>query len=153
MNEIHAYLIKNNLTISTIESCTSGLLANKLTSFSESSKFFKGSIIAYNDKIKEKLLKIDKKIIKKYTSVSKEMAIEMAISGKNIFNTDICISVTGYHDPSKQAYSYVSIFFKEHDVLKVELNNYCREQNRLELVDEIIKYLKTVLQNNTNNHI
>ena len=153
MNEIHTYLIKNNLTISTIESCTSGLLANKLTSFSESSKFFKGSIIVYNDKLKEQLLKIDKKLIKEYTSVSKEVAIEMAISGKNIFNTDICISVTGYHEPSKKAYSFVSILYKEHNVLKVELNKFCREQNRLQLVDEIIKHLKTVLKNNTNNHI
>ena len=145
MNEIHAYLIKNNLTISTIESCTSGLLANKLTSFSESSKFFRGSIIAYNDEIKEKLLKIDKNLIKKHTAVSKEVAIEMAISGKNIFNTDICISVTGYHDPSKQAYSYVSIFFKEHIILKKILNGKCREHNRLQLVDNIIKNLTKIL--------
>lgn len=145
MNEIHAYLIKNNLTISTIESCTSGLLANKLTSFSKSSKFFRGSIIAYNDEIKEKLLKIDKNLIKKHTAVSKEVAIEMAISGKNIFNTDICISVTGYHEPGKLAYSYVSIFFKEHDVLKIILDGKCRKQNRLQIVNSIIKHLRVII--------
>jgi PncC family amidohydrolase len=147
MNEIHTYLIKNNLTISTIESCTSGLLANKLTSFSESSKFFRGSIIAYNDEIKVKLLKIDKNLIKKHTAVSKEVAIEMAISGKNIFNTDICISVTGYHEPGKLAYSYVSIFFKEHNIIKIILNGECRKQNRLQLVDNIIKNLTKILTN------
>ena len=145
MNEIHAYLIKNYLTISTIESCTSGLLANKLTSFSESSKFFKGSIIAYNDQIKEQLLNIDTKLIKEYTAVSKEVAIHMAISGINIFNTDICISVTGYHEPCHNSYAYACIFFKEPHVIKILLTSDTRELNRLQIVNSIISNINRLI--------
>jgi PncC family amidohydrolase len=145
MLDIQKYCIDNNLTVSTIESCTSGLLANKLTSFSESSKFFKGSVIAYNDQIKEQLLKIDKKLIKKYTSVSKEVVLEMAISGKNIFSTDICISVTGYHDPKGKTYAYACIFFKEPHVIKILLTGDTRELNRLQIVNSTIRNLREIL--------
>ena len=151
MNEIHAYLIKNYLTISTIESCTSGLLANKLTSFSESSKFFRGSIIAYNDQIKEQLLNIDKNLIKKHTAVSKEVAIQMAISGINIFNTDICISVTGYHDPKGKTHAYACIFFKEPHVIKILLTGDTRELNRLQIVNSIISNFNNSINHNLKN--
>ena len=145
MNEIHNYLIKNNLTISTIESCTSGLLANELTSFSKSSKFFKGSIIAYNDEIKEQLLKIDKKLINKYSSVSKEVAINMAISGINIFNTDICVSITGYHEPCLNSYVYACIFFKEPYVIKILLTGSTRKSNRLQIVNSVISNINRLI--------
>ncbi len=92
-------LDKKNLTISTAESCTGGLLGAILTSIPGSSTFFQGSIVAYSNYQKVNLLKINEITLKKYGAVSEQCAIEMAKNLKNITKTDISISVTGIAGP------------------------------------------------------
>lgn len=93
-------LKQKNKTIATAESCTGGYLSHLITSISGSSEFYKGSIIAYSNEIKNKILDINKEIIDKYGAVSKEVAYEMAKNIKNIFNTDYSISITGIAGPN-----------------------------------------------------
>ena len=64
-------LIKKKLTISTAESCTGGLLSSFITSINGSSKVFDLGLIAYSNQSKINILKIPKKIIKRFGAVSK----------------------------------------------------------------------------------
>ena len=88
------------LTVSVAESCTGGLLTKKLTDFSGSSKFLRGSIVAYSNDIKEKILGIPKKIIDEEGAVSEKVALEMSNNISRDFDTDLGISITGISGPT-----------------------------------------------------
>ena len=92
-------LIKNNLTISTAESCTSGLLASRLTDVPGSSQYFKGGSVCYSNELKINDMGIDKDLIERYGAVSEEVAKSLAknIAQKN--NTDLGIGITGIAGP------------------------------------------------------
>lgn len=92
-------LITKQLTISVAESCTGGLMAHKFTSVKGSSAYFKGSITAYSNDAKAKLLAVDPLIIDKYGAVSEHVARQMAIGSALAFETDIAISTTGIAGP------------------------------------------------------
>jgi len=92
-------LIDKKLTISVAESCTGGYLSKKLTNYPNSTKFFKGSIVAYSNQIKINTLKVSKDVILKYGAVSENVALQMAYRIKNEFNTDIGLAITGISGP------------------------------------------------------
>ena len=93
-------LIKKRLKISIVESCTGGLLSSTITSISGSSKVFTLGLITYSNMSKIKILKIPKKIIKKYGSVSKEVCLAMVKNINKIGKTNISVSITGIAGPS-----------------------------------------------------
>ncbi len=97
--KILSLLKKHNLTISSAESCTGGLLASKLTDIPGSSNYFKTGFITYNEKSKLKHLKIDRNILSKYGTVSKENAKEMADNIRILTSSDIGIATTGILGP------------------------------------------------------
>jgi len=94
-------LSKLNKNLSVAESITGGGLARALTDIAGSSKVFVGGVIAYSDESKFSQLAISKADIKKFTSVSEQVAIEMAKSVRKKFKTDIAISTTGVAGPGK----------------------------------------------------
>lgn len=91
--------IKQDLTISTVESCTGGLLAGEITKIPGASKVFLGGLVTYSNELKSRLLNIDMEIINKYTAVSPQVATLMAGNGRKLMQTDFCIAVTGYAGP------------------------------------------------------
>lgn len=93
-------LKKKRLSISTAESCTAGFLAKMLTDISGSHLYFAGGLIAYNNTSKVKLLKIPKDLIDNNGAVSPQVAILMAKNAKGIFNTDLCLGITGIAGPT-----------------------------------------------------
>jgi len=99
-SQIHRILIKQDKTVSVAESCTGGLLSKLLTDLSGSSHFFILGIVAYNNKIKESILKIPKEAIRKNGAVSAEVATRMAKSIRKIAKTDFGIGVTGIAGPT-----------------------------------------------------
>nr|WP_254867667.1 CinA family protein [Marinitoga sp. 1154] len=92
-------LSNNNKTISTAESCTGGLVGNFITNIPGSSRVYKGSIVAYNNFIKNKLLYVDNEVLKNYGAVSEETVKLMAINTAKIFNSDYSISISGIAGP------------------------------------------------------
>ncbi len=95
-NVVHKLLIENDLTIATAESCTGGMIANLLTKNSGSSQYFQGSVVAYQNRIKEDLLGISSKIIEDNGVVSKEVAIQMAKAVRKKFKSDFALATTGF---------------------------------------------------------
>ena len=93
-------LKKKGVTFSTAESCTGGNIAKLITSISGSSSHFKGSLVAYSEKIKVDVLAINPDIIKKYGVVSEQVVAEMAIKSREMFDSDYSISTSGIAGPT-----------------------------------------------------
>ncbi|TAF08594.1 MAG: CinA family nicotinamide mononucleotide deamidase-related protein [Flavobacteriia bacterium] len=94
-------LTKNNLTISTAESCTGGKIAATLTAVSGASNYFKGSVVSYATETKINVLGIDNEVVEKYGVVSAEVASEMVKSVQKIMTSDYAIATTGNAGPTK----------------------------------------------------
>ncbi len=100
MKSLIEILIKKKLKISVAESCTGGLLASKITSISGASKIFNLGFITYSNQSKMKILKVDKKIIKKYGAVSHQCCRAMVNNLSKISKTNINVSITGIAGPN-----------------------------------------------------
>ena len=92
-------LKEKGMTLSVAESCTGGLMGEKITSIPGSSEVFKGGFITYSNDVKINQLKVDKEVIDKFGAVSKECAEQMALNISKILNTDVSISITGIAGP------------------------------------------------------
>lgn len=92
-------LEKNELTISTAESCTGGLLAGRIINVPGVSDVYKEGFITYTNKAKRKTLGVNKATLKKYGAVSTQTAREMALGAALEADSDVSISVTGIAGP------------------------------------------------------
>ena len=92
-------LNKNNLTLATAESCTGGYLAHMITSVPGSSRYFKGSVIAYSNEVKTAQLGVSTEDLLQQGAVSEEVAKAMAEGIRKALNADIAIATTGIAGP------------------------------------------------------
>ena len=79
-------------TLSVAESCTGGSICSRIVSNEGASTYFKGGVVCYSTESKTNILGLDAKTINDYSVVSKEVCELMAISVKNLFNSDFSIS-------------------------------------------------------------
>lgn len=86
-------------TVSTAESCTGGRIASAITAVSGASNYFQGSIVAYQDTVKERLLGVPHAMIEEYDVVSKEVVEAMVKGACKFFGTDYALASTGYAEP------------------------------------------------------
>ena len=93
-------LIQKKLKISFVESCTGGMLSSTITSVSGSSAVFNLGLITYSNKAKIDILKVPKKIIKKYGAVSNECCLSMVKNLNKLSKNDISLSITGIAGPN-----------------------------------------------------
>lgn len=141
MEEIVALLTKNNITISSVESFTVGKFAAMLGEVPNVSKVYKGSLVTYQNETKERLLNISKDVIEQHGVVSKEVASLMCIHGKQILDTDMCISFTGNAGPStmeEKAVGCVYIGIIIHQ--KVRIYNLQLDGGRKEIQQQAITF-------------
>ena len=94
-------LTQKQVSLSTAESCTGGKIAQLISAISGASAYFNGGVVAYSNQIKIDVLKVNPETIQKFSVVSKEVAQEMAINCRSIFNTDYAIATTGNAGPTK----------------------------------------------------
>ena len=99
MNELNCtkatrFLIENNMTISFMESCTSGLLASMLTDTEGASGIFRGSLVTYSNEMKI-AAGVAAQTIERHGVYSSQCAKDMAQVCQNIYKTDIAIGITG----------------------------------------------------------
>ena len=90
------------LTLTTAESVTGGMLAARLTNVPGSSDVFKQGLVTYCNRAKRKLLDVKKTTLKDYGAVSEKTAKEMAKNGAFITGSDVCISLTGLAGPAAE---------------------------------------------------
>jgi nicotinamide-nucleotide amidase len=89
----------NGKTLAVAESCTGGYISHLITSVVGCSAFYKGSVTAYSNEIKENILGVKTSTLTQYGAVSEEVAKEMAIGAMQVLNTDFAVSTTGIAGP------------------------------------------------------
>ncbi len=104
-------LIRRKRTVTTVESCTGGMVAAAITSVPGSSSVLRQAYVTYCDKAKHSLVGVRKKTLKKYSAVSKKTAKEMAMGGAEKAKADFCLSVTGYAGPDTGAGEPVGLVY------------------------------------------
>ena len=92
-------LSKKNLKLSVAESCTGGMLSSSITSVSGASKIFKFGLVTYSNQSKISLLKVPKKVNKKYGAVSFQCCMAMVNNLAKISKSNLSISITGIAGP------------------------------------------------------
>ena len=92
-------LIHNKITISTAESCTGGLISDRLTNVPGVSSVYIGGLVAYSNIQKINLLEVKEKTLLDHGAVSEKTAIEMASGARKRFDSDVGISTTGIAGP------------------------------------------------------
>ena len=88
------------LTLTTAESCTGGMIAERLTSVPGASDVFTGSVVTYSDSSKHHLLGIPNELLERHGAVSAEVAAAMASGARMQFESDAVVAVTGIAGPS-----------------------------------------------------
>lgn len=124
-------LKEKGLTLSCAESCTGGMIAERMTALSGASAVFEGGCVTYSLRSKQELLGVEKEALEKYGAVSEQVALQMAKGARLRFGTDIGISTTGSAGPSPDPTSsepvgtvYVGFSCKERDkVIRLSLSD------------------------------
>jgi nicotinamide-nucleotide amidase len=92
-------LQEKKLTVATAESCTGGLIGSLITDVPGSSAWYRGSIVAYHNELKTRLLNVPESTLAGYGAVSKETALIMAKSAAESLDADIGLATTGIAGP------------------------------------------------------
>ena len=147
-------LIKNNKTISIMESCTGGGVANAITNIEGSSEVFKFAAITYSNEYKIKM-GVSKDIIDKYSVYSMETANEMSKNISLFTNSNYGIGITGklnridkYNPYGKDNIVYISIYDSDNDKYYnsiVEATCIDRRKNKELIINKIIIMMENIL--------
>ncbi|MBN1466564.1 competence/damage-inducible protein A [candidate division KSB1 bacterium] len=97
---IAASLVERGETIAVAESCTGGMIADRLTNIPGSSQFFTGAIVAYSNKLKIDVLRVPAALIEEHGAVSSEVAGAMAEGVRRVAQVDYGLAVTGIAGPT-----------------------------------------------------
>lgn len=124
-------LKEKNLTISTAESCTGGMLASKLIDVAGVSEIFKEGIVSYSNEAKMKFLGVKKETLERYGAVSEETAKEMVMG----LQTDIGLATTGIAGPDggseEKPVGLVYMGIKIKDKIYVEKRVFKGDRNKI----------------------
>lgn len=100
MEEAVGRLLKaKGRTVCTAESCTGGYIAHLITSVPGSSEYYLGSVIAYSNAVKMKMVGVNEASLERYGAVSEEVVREMAVGARERFRTDYAVAVSGIAGP------------------------------------------------------
>lgn len=147
-------LIKNNKTISIMESCTGGGVANAITNIEGASEVFKFGAVTYSNEYKIKM-GVSKDIIDKYSVYSMETANEMSKNISLFTSSNYGVGITGklnridkYNHCGKDNIVYISIYDSDNDKYYnsiVEATCIDRKENKELIINKIIMMMENIL--------
>jgi nicotinamide-nucleotide amidase len=94
------YLQMRNATLAVAESCTAGLLAERITSISGSSRYFLGGAVVYSNRLKTSFAGVQRELIAKYGAVSREVAGALAEGIRKRCGSTFGVGITGVAGPA-----------------------------------------------------
>lgn len=155
MKEIVEKLKEQNKTISTMESCTGGGVANAITNIEGASEVLKYSAVTYSNEFKIKM-GVSSKVIDKYSVYSIETAMEMSKSISKFTNSDYGIGITGKLNRvddanpfGKDNVVYISIYDRENNDFyndDIEVKEQSRKENKELVINFIAEKLKKIVK-------
>lgn len=155
LKEIIEILTNKNQTISIMESCTGGGLANAITNIEGASNILKFSAVTYSNEYKIKM-GVSEDVIDKYSVYSIETAHEMAKSISDFTNSDYTVGITGKLnkvDPNNKNGNdnevFVSIYERGSDRyndLDIFVTKENREDNKLEVIQKVVDKLLDIIK-------
>lgn len=143
--KIVRFLNEHNMMITTVESCTGGLIAARLVNVSGASNVFSEGYITYSEDAKAKMVGVNPETIKKYNVVSEEVAYEMASGGAKTANADVAVSVTEVAGPLGGTKDIpvgtvcIGVYYKNKVITEKFLFNGDRLQVRNQAVDKALE--------------
>ena len=154
MKKIIEKLTNLNKTISTMESCTGGGIANAITNIEGASEVFKFSAVTYSNEYKFKM-GVDKNIIDEYSVYSMETANEMSKNISKFTNSNYGVGITGklnrvdrFNPYGLDNVVYISIYDKDNNkyynsIVEAKLST--RKNNKELVINEVITLLDNIL--------
>jgi PncC family amidohydrolase len=97
--QIGNLLRQKNLKLGVAESCTGGLICDRITNIPGSSDYFMGGIVAYAYEAKVNLLGVSWVTLRAHGAVSRQVVLEMASGARRALETDLAVSVSGIAGP------------------------------------------------------
>ena len=149
--EIGDLLRQRGLTLGVVESATGGLISHLITNVPGSSDYYKGSIIAYSNETKVKVVGLKEGTINEYGAVSHQVAKEMAEGGRKVLAVDICLADTGIAGPggatSGKPVGLFYIGLSHHTRTYSQKYDFqgSREQNKRSAAEAALSWLKEYL--------
>lgn len=151
--QVVVLLLENSYTITTVESCTAGLLSSTIVNVSGSSRCFNESYVTYSNEAKERLAGVSHATLEQYGAVSEETAREMAQGGASMANANVALSVTGIAGPTGGTKDkpvglvYIGCCVNEIvEVIECQFHG-TREENRKSSVEAALKLAINVINN------
>ena len=100
VDNLAALLLEKRLMMGTAESCTGGMIAHLITSKAGSSAYFKGSVVAYCNEVKQQVLGVSAKDLLDYGAVSQPVVEQMALGAVRVLGCDCAVATSGIAGPS-----------------------------------------------------
>lgn len=154
IKDIVEKLSQKNKTISTMESCTGGSLANEITNIEGSSKVIKFSAVTYSNEFKIKM-GVSKDIIDKYSVYSMETADEMSLNISKFTDSTYGVGITGKLNRIDENNPYgednivfISIYDKENNKFyndKIKVTKKSRKENKELVIEKVIEMLSVLV--------
>ncbi|MGZ9220510.1 MAG: CinA family protein [Anaerolineales bacterium] len=151
--QIGHLLRKRALKLALAESCTGGLIGDRITDVSGSSEYFLGGVVAYAYEAKVALLGVSWDTLNTKGAVSQETVLEMARGARRVLKTDIAVSVTGIAGPGggtpekPVGTTWIGLVTKEGEWTRLFQFSGNREQNKVSSANAAFQILLDYLQN------
>jgi len=149
--EVGNLLRQKGLTLGVVESATGGLISHLITNVPGSSDYYKGSVTAYSNETKVKVVGVKEDTINRYGAVSYQVAEEMAQGGRKVLGTDICLADTGIAGPTGATQGkpvglfYIGLSHKSGTYSQKHIFQGNREQNKRSAAEAALVWLKEYL--------
>jgi nicotinamide-nucleotide amidase len=149
--EIGNLLCQKKLTLGAVESATGGLISHLITNVAGSSDYYKGSVTAYSNDIKMKVIGVKEATLKQHGAVSPQVVEEMAAGGRKVLAVDMCLADTGIAGPTGATPGkpvglfYIGLSHKGGTYSRRHIFSDDREQNKLSAAEAALSWLKEYL--------
>jgi PncC family amidohydrolase len=149
--EVGELLRQKGLTLGVVESATGGLISHRLTNVPGSSDYYKGSVTAYSNEVKIKVVGVKEDTINQYGAVSHQVAEEMAQGGRKALAVDICLADTGIAGPTgatpekSVGLFYIGLSYQGGTFSRKHSFPGDREQNKHRAAEAALSWLKEYL--------
>lgn len=154
--QVGSLLKERGLKLALAESCTGGLVGDRITNISGSSEYFLGGVVAYAYEAKVALLGVSWDTLNSKGAVSRETVLEMARGAQRALNSDIAVSISGIAGPGGGTLdkpvgtTWIGLVAADGEWAKLFQFSGNREQNKASAADAALQLLLDYLLGNLN---